>query len=349
MINIDGDYLEGGGQILRTSLALGGLLEKDFKITNIRARRAKPGLQPQHLTCVLAMQKICGAEVEGAELHSKELVFKPHQINSGKYIFDVRDVKESAGSVSLILQTILLPLAFSGKESRVILRGGTHVHFSPCFEYLHEIFLPTVAKMGVHTEIQIRNYGWYPEGMGEIEVRINGAEKLKPLQMVERGSLHKIEGYSFVSNLPLEIADRQKGPALKELVFLNCDKKISVGIKPSVGKGTILFLKAVHENGIGGFFTLGEINKRAEIVGHEAAKKLTEFENGTGAVDEHLADQLMLPAALAEGKTEYSAEKITHHLLTNKYTIEKFVGKEIVQIDGVGKRVEIEGIGFSRG
>ncbi|MFH0972243.1 MAG: RNA 3'-terminal phosphate cyclase [Candidatus Micrarchaeota archaeon] len=347
MIEIDGDYLEGGGQILRTSLSLSALLQTPFTIKNIRARRAKPGLQPQHLTCVNAMQKICGAEVQGAELHSQELQFKPHSIIPGKYLFDVRDVKESAGSVSLIFQTVLLPLAFSGQESHVILRGGTHVNFSPCFEYLNEIFIPAINKMGVHAELQIKNYGWYPQGMGEIEARISGTGRLLPLKMVERGPLQKIEGHSVVSNLPLEIADRQKGPALKELAPLNCEKKISVGEAKSVGKGTILFLKAIHENGIGGFFTLGEINKRAEIVGSEAAKKLLEFEHSNGAVDGHLADQLMLPAALADGKMEYTAEKITNHLLTNKYAIEKFVGKEIIEIDEKSGKVSIEGIGFS--
>ncbi|MEK6954016.1 MAG: RNA 3'-terminal phosphate cyclase [Candidatus Micrarchaeota archaeon] len=357
MIKINGDYLEGGGQILRTSLSLSAILGKEFEISNIRSKRKKPGLQPQHLTAVRAIAKICGAGVKGAELHSTELNFHPTAIKGGKYIFDVSEVKESAGSVSLIFQTVALPLAFSGTDSHLILRGGTHVNWSPCFEYLDEIFLPTVERMGFECELQINRYGYYPIGGGGIEARIGKIDKLKGLQIGNgenaenqldgnRGKLLKIEGVSVVSNLPEDIAKRQKEEALKMLVNFNCDKKIEVKNAASPGKGTMLFLKAVHQNSVAGFFSLGEIGKKAETVGKEAAVRLLEFERSGASVDEHLADQILLFAALAEGKTEFTAAKITNHLKTNAYTIKQFLPDVKIEMDEKNRLVRVEGTGI---
>ncbi len=347
MIEIDGDYLEGGGQILRTSLSLSVLLHKPFIIKNIRAKRKNPGLQPQHLTAVRALHKISDAFVEGAELHSQALTFSPKTINSGKFIFDVSEVKESAGSVSLVLQAILLPLAFSGADSHVILRGGTHVNWSPSFEYLKEIFIPTVGKMGLLAGMEINRYGFYPIGGGEIEVRIKKIGKLTALEQVEPDLLQRIAGISVVANLPDDIARRQKDAALKKLVGYACEKKIETKNAPSFGKGTLLFLKAVHANSVAGFFDLGELGKKAEIVGIEAAEQLIEFEKSKAAVDSHLADQLLPYAVLAEGKTVFTAEKITNHLLTNAYTIKQFIPEAKIDVDGKSGKVEIGGIGFT--
>ncbi|MFH1751268.1 MAG: RNA 3'-terminal phosphate cyclase [Candidatus Micrarchaeota archaeon] len=346
MLSIDGNYLEGGGQILRTSLALSALLGTEFEITNIRSKRNNPGLQPQHLTAVRAMQKICTAKVDGAELHSTRLVFSPSKINGGKYVFDVRDVKESAGSVGLIFQTVALPLAFASASSQLILRGGTHVNWSPCFEYLNEIFLPRIKRMGFVCEMKINKYGYYPIGGGEIEAKINKISVLKGIELQKPGPLTAITGTSLVSNLPEDIAKRQKTSALKELVDFAVNKSISINNTPSPGKGTMLFLKAVHENSAAGFFSLGEIGKKAETVGREAAEKLVEFEKGGMALDEHLADQLLLYAALAEGKTEFSASRVSNHLLTNAYTIKKFLPDVKIGIDEKSKLVGIEGSGF---
>lgn len=346
MLIIDGDHLEGGGQILRTSLSLSAILGMPFEINNIRAKRNNPGLQPQHLTAVKAMQKICSAKVEGAQLHSTKLVFSPSKINGGKYIFDVSDVKESSGSVGLIFQTVALPLAFSGADSHLILRGGTHVNWSPCFEYLDGIFLPTARRMGFVCELKINKYGYYPIGGGEMEALIGNIGKLAGIDLNSPGTLEKITGSSVVSSLPEEIAKRQKSEALKELVDFSCEKKIDVKNTPSPGKGTMLFLKAIHSNSVAGFFSLGEIGKKAEIVGKEAADRLVEFEKSGAALDEHLADQLLLYAALAQGKTRFVAGKITNHLLSNAHTIRQFIPDANIEIDENSGKVEVEGIGF---
>ena len=348
MLTIDGDYLEGGGQILRTSLSLSAILRMPFEISNIRAKRKNPGLQPQHLTCVRSMQKICNARVTGAELHSTKLTFNPSRIVGGKYIFDVSEVKESAGSVGLIFQTVALPLAFSNADSHLVLRGGTHVNWSPSFECLNEVFLPTVRKMGFECELQINSYGYYPMGGGEIEARIKGIGKLEGLGTISPGPLKNIAGSSVASNLPEDIARRQKSEALKALVNFSVDKSISMKNAPSPGKGTMLFLKAIHQNSVSGFFSLGEIGKRAETVGKEAADKLTEFERSGAAVDEHLADQLLLFAALAEGRTEFSASRATNHLHTNAYTIKQFIPEIRINIEEKRGLVQIEGIGFGK-
>ncbi len=356
-IKIDGNYLEGGGQILRTSLALSAITGKAFEIENIRAGRKSPGLAPQHLTAVRAMEKICSANVEGGQLHSLSLRFSPKSIQGGKYVFDISDVKESAGSVSLVFQTICLPLAFSGKDSQIVLRGGTHVNWSPCFEYLNEILLPLAAKFGYAAKMGIKNYGYYPIGKGEIDVEIKAIEKLEGIDISKRsklenanlstrGKLLSITGYSIVSNLPEQIAGRQKEAALKVLVGIDCEKKIEIKSAPSVGKGTILFLKANYENSIAGFFALGEIKKSAEEVGKEAALKLLEFDKSEKALDAHMGDQIMLFAALAHGKTTYTVEKVSNHLKTNAYTIKQFLPDVKIEIDEEKRLVEIEGAGW---
>lgn len=339
--------MEGGGQILRTSLALSAITGKALEIENIRAGRKTPGLAPQHLTAVRAMEKICSANVEGAQLHSLNLSFSPKSIQGGKYVFDVSEVKESAGSVSLIFQTICLPLAFSGKDSQVILRGGTHVNWSPCFEYLNEILLPISAKFGYAAKMGIKNYGYYPIGKGKIEVEIKATEKLVSANLSSRGKLVSITGYSIVSNLPQQIAGRQKDAALKALVGIDCEKKIEIKNAASVGKGTMLFLKTNYENSCAGFFALGEIKKSAEEVGKEAALKLLEFDKTNSALDVHMGDQIMLFAALAHGKTTYTVEKVSNHLKTNAYTIRQFLPDCKIEIDEEKKLVEIVGVGWT--
>ncbi len=345
MIQIDGSYLEGGGQILRTSLTLSALLQREFEISGVRANRNNPGLQAQHLTAVKAMQRVCNAKVEGTELHSTKLKFSPSEIKGGKYIIDVSEVKASAGSAGLIFQALYLPLILT-ENSHIVLRGGTHVKWAPCFEYLKEIFLPVINRMGFGMEMGIKKYGWYPEGGGEMHVKISKAEKLMGIDLTERGELKRIEGVSIVSNLPEEIAKRQKSEALKGFVNFNCGKKILISTEESIGKGTMLFLKAEHENSVAGFFSLGEIGKKAEEVGREAAEELIEFEKSKGAIDVHLADQLLLPAVFAKGKTKFTTNKISKHLLTNAYTIKQFLPEAKIEVDETEGVVEVKGIDY---
>ncbi len=172
MLNLDGSYGEGGGQILRTSLSFSALLGAPVKIERIRAGRPKPGLRPQHLTAVRALARITGAEVAGAELHSQELTFKPRAPKPGHYLFDVAEKSGSAGSVTLIAQTLLPPLLQGGRPSTLILKGGTHVPWSPTAHYLIHVFIPALARLGAPVTMTLERWGWYPRGGGEVRLSL---------------------------------------------------------------------------------------------------------------------------------------------------------------------------------
>jgi len=324
-LEIDGSYGEGGGQILRSSLALSAILKRPIKISKIRAGRKKPGLAAQHLTGVNAIAKITDAEVEGVEIGSQSLKFIPKTIKAGKYTFDVADVRPSAGSISLIFQTIAIPLAFAEVTSIVTLRGGTHVNWSPTVHYLQEAFLPQAAKFGFHGEISLKKWGWYPRGGGEAIAEIKPAEVIRPVKLIERGKLLSISGVSASSNLPKHIVQRQKNRVYDNIRKLDCEVNITEVQEESIGPGTLVFLKATFENTVAGFSSLGERGKRAETVADEACKELMSFLQTNAAVDSHLADQLVLLMALAKGSSTITTSEITRHLVTNIWVAEQFL------------------------
>ena len=340
MITIDGSHGEGGGQILRTALALSTVTGKAVEIVNVRANRAKPGLQPQHLTGVLACAAIAHADIEGASLNSTRLAFAPRRIAGGEYVFDVEQTigRGSAGSVALILQAVLLPLCRADAPSRLILRGGTHVSRSPSIQYLDAVFLPTVRMMGVQADLDLVRWGFYPIGKGEVVARIVPAPRLTPLRLDEPGALKAITGVSAVANLPLSIAERQKQAALALLQSKGHTADIRVQSAPAVGRGTACFLKAELEHGAAGFAALGEIGKRAETVGREAAEACLAFLNTGASVDKHLADQLLPYLVLAEGPSSVTTEEVTSHLLTNRWVIGHFVEREVRVKGALGER-----------
>ncbi|MEK6678633.1 MAG: RNA 3'-terminal phosphate cyclase [Nitrospirota bacterium] len=338
-IKIDGSYGEGGGQILRTSLSLSCVTKRPIEIYNIRKGRKKPGLQPQHLTCVKAAQAISDAEVQGAELQSQNLIFIPQKIKSGDYLFDVGEIKGSAGSVSLVLQTVLLPLLYADAPSTVTIIGGTHVPWSPPFHYLKDVFGAAIAKMGFNIELDIERWGWYPIGGGRIRAVINPAKAFHGLNIVERGRLTAVKGISAVSNLPLSIAERQRDKGISLLNKKGIEAEIDIINAPSVGKGTFFFLLAEFENSIVGFSSLGAIGKRAEEVAEEACKEFFDFIEAKGAVDPHLADQLILYMSVGKGESSFTTSRITQHLLTNIWVIKQFMPVEIKieEMDGAGR------------
>jgi RNA 3'-terminal phosphate cyclase (ATP) len=328
-LQIDGNYGEGGGQILRTTLSLSCLLKKPVEITNIRKGRKIPGLQPQHLTSVNACKSISEAEVEGNKLQSLTLKFSSQKIKGGDFTFNVAEEKRSAGSTSLVLQAILLPLSLAEQSSHITLLGGTHVPWSPPFDYLKEIFLPMVRKIGCQMELQIRKWGWYPKGGGEVHCVIHPVEKLASLNLTERGRLLNLTGISVVSNLPTPIAERQKNQALKILKEKDFSPEIKIVQAPSIGQGTFFFLKAEFENSVAGFGALGEIGKRAEKVAEEACQEFLRFIETNAAVDPHLSDQLIPYLALAEGQSSFTVSRISQHLLTNVWVVQQFLPTKI--------------------
>jgi RNA 3'-terminal phosphate cyclase (ATP) len=336
-IRIDGSYGEGGGQILRTALSFASVLKKEIQIHNIRRGRKAPGLQPQHLTCVDACKDIADAEVEGNKLQSLSLKFSPKTIKRGKFLFDVAKIKGSAGSVSLVLQSILLPLFLAKQSSEVVIKGGTHVPWSPPFTYLQSVFFPTIEKIGCKVKGEIKKWGWYPKGGGEVFFSIDPVEKLLPLDLLEKGRLLKLSGISAVSNLPISIAQRQKDQAYKILKEKKFSLEIELVDAPSIGKGTFLFLVAEFENSLAGFSSLGAIGKRAERVAEEACQEFLKFIQSDAAVEPHLADQLIPYLFLSGGKSAFTVSSVSQHLLTNIWVMKNFLP---VRIEVQGKEGE---------
>jgi RNA 3'-terminal phosphate cyclase (ATP) len=331
MIKIDGSHGEGGGQILRSTLTLSAILGKPVEIFNIRAGRKKPGLQPQHLTGVRAVAEICNGRLEGDELLSQKIVFHPGKIQSGSYEFDVMKVKSSAGSTGMIFQQIAPLLAFGNKESNVVLKGGTHTEWAPPIDYLQEIFLPTVAKMGLYANIDVERWGWYPIGQGIVKAKVQSIkDRLKAVELNERGKLKRLSGLSLVSRLPLSIAEREKEQALerlrgnREVHSQVPEPQIETKSAPSLGTGNYFCLVAEFENAVAGFNSLGKIGKRAEKVADEAVDEFIKFYKSKACIEKHLANQLILYMALAEGKSSFVSE-ISNHVLTNSWVIEQFL------------------------
>ncbi|RPJ02883.1 MAG: RNA 3'-terminal phosphate cyclase, partial [Chloroflexi bacterium] len=312
MIHIDGSTGEGGGQVLRTSLALSILTGQEMRITRIRSRRSKPGLMAQHLQSVQAAASISGAEVEGARLGSSDLVFKPGPARAGRYDFEIG----TAGSTSLVLQTIFLPLSLAGGSSQVAITGGTHNPHSPVFHYLDMQWMPFMRQMGCEAALTMERAGFYPPGGGKVRAVIKRGA-LRPVDIIDRGDLVRIRGISGVARLDMEIATRQKHQALRRLEPLHRDVKIKTIELEAASPGTFLLVMAEFERSQCCFVSLGERGKRAERVADEAVDGLEACLRSSGAVDPFLADQLLLPMALTEGTSSLSTGQVTGHLITN--------------------------------
>ena len=345
LLRIDGSFGEGGGQVLRTSLTLSALTGIPFEIFNIRARRKSPGLRPQHLQAVTALAKICQARLDGAEVGSSTITFRPGTILHGDYRFEIG----TAGSASLVLQTLFLPLSRATKPSRVEIIGGTHVPWSPCFHYLTLQWLEYLRRLGLEVAgplptkvagppptLEMPRAGFYPRGGGSLIANIRPGGVIKPFVLEDRGRLVSVRGISAVGNLPISIAERQKAQAEKRLAQFGSNSRdralalseIELLEMPAVGKGTMLLLMGEFENSRCCYYGLGEIGKRAEKVADEACDALFEFMQTDGVFDEHLADQIVLPLALARGTSRFITPKITTHLLTNLEVIKKFLPVE---------------------
>ncbi|MFN2175004.1 MAG: RNA 3'-terminal phosphate cyclase [Anaerolineales bacterium] len=330
MVRIDGSIGEGGGQILRTALSLSMITGIPFHINRIRANRRIPGLRPQHLAAINAARKISKAETQGVYLNSNSIFFSPKSIFSGSYSFNVG----TAGSAILVLQTILAPLSMANSASSVSITGGTHVPWSPSYEYLKYTWTPFMHEIGLDFLLSLESAGFYPQGGGKIQAVIRPIRNPKPLDYVQRGKLLTISGFSAVANLDKSIAGRQKLRALNilydsKLGIDNSKIKIKLNHLPSQFKGSTLFLNAAYENSRGGFFSLGKKGKLAEKVAEEAVNSLLKFHNDGGAVDWYMADQLLLPVSLIKDRSQFSTSKITNHFHTNREVVSFFLPVKI--------------------
>lgn len=342
MLIIDGSFGEGGGQVLRTSLSLSIITGKPFKIHNIRANRPKPGLQPQHLTCVKAAAEISKAEVEGDFLGSKELVFRPRVFpSSGTYHFSIG----TAGSTSLLFQTLLYPLVLH-KGGILILEGGTHVPFSPSYHYLKYVFLPVLEFFGFKVELEILAYGFYPAGEGKIKAKVYPWNKATIPDFSEKFEPAKLEIHSVISeDLPQHILERQiKGSleVLKKIDLQNIDIRTEkVKAKSS---GTFVFIYSVDKEGFkrAGFTELGRKGYPAEEVGRNAAFKFLNFLKTESHFEEHLTDQILIPIGLLLERgieikfkeVSFTTSRVTQHQLTQRWLIPKFLESIDIKIRG---------------
>jgi RNA 3'-terminal phosphate cyclase (ATP) len=331
VIEIDGSAGEGGGQLLRTALSLSVLTGQAFTMRQIRASRPRPGLRPQHLAAVHAAARISGGVVSGDRIASRQIGFSPGPVRPGDYHFDIG----TAGATSLVLQTVLLPLAMAADASRLSISGGTHVPWSPCFHYLDWHWRPLLSRIGIAFDLALVMAGFYPEGNGELQAGIPGGARPRGIELTARGPLRRVRGLSGVANLAMEIGERQRRQALSRLRILGPAVASDVAVEsfPARSRGTVLLLLAEFEHSQACFFALGARGKPAERVADEAVEALLAFLQTDGAVDAWLADQLLLPLALAPEPSALRTAEVTLHLLTNATLIGSFLPVRIA-VDG---------------
>ncbi len=323
MIEIDGSKYEGGGAILRVATALSAITEKPCHIFNIRKSRPKPGLATQHLLGIQALSQLCNGRLEGDFLGSEEIKFYPGQIQAK----DLHIKIETAGSITLVLQTLIPPALFASEPVKIVFDGGaTDTFFSPTIDYFRYCFLKFLEKMGVKIELNVFRRGYYPEGGAKIEVKILPA-KLKNLNLIERGSLKKILVISGASSTlkNKKVAERQTAGVREVFGRLKLPIEEKIEYYDTRCPGSQICLIAEFEKTIIGTDNLGKLGKRAEDVGKEAALELIKEQKSDTCLDKHMADQILPYIALTPSKSQVTVSEITNHCKTNIWVIERFI------------------------
>ena len=322
MITIDGSIGEGGGQVLRTSLALSLVTGQPFRITNIRAGRKQPGLLRQHLTAVRAATEASGARVKGDVIGSRDLVFEPGAVRPGEYEFAVG----TAGSATLVLQTVLPALMTAAGPSRLVLKGGTHNPWAPPFDFLEKALLPLLGRMGPQVAVRLVRPGFYPAGGGEFTVDIRPAPHLAPLELLERGEVTGRRARAMLARLPDHIAERELNVVRAKLGW-PAETLAVERVEESLGPGNVVVIEVECEHVTEVFTGFGELKRRAESVAAKAVDEARRWLAAGVAVGEHLADQLLVPLAMAGGR--FRTLKPSRHTETSIAVIEQFVGAKI--------------------
>jgi RNA 3'-phosphate cyclase len=325
-IEIDGSLGEGGGQVLRTSLALSLITGKPFHLRKIRAGRARPGLQAQHLMSVKAAAQIGQAKLRGASLGSCDLVFEPGKVSAGEYHFKIG----TAGATSLVLHTIYLPLALAGSESTVTIEGGTHVKASPCFDFLARTWASYLRHLGIAVDVTLERTGFYPRGGGMIHARIGAAARIGSFQGMTTSTIAAATVFCGIAGLPPHVGDRLLQGATMQLQELGLQVEVHQENWKG-GPGCMLGVELPTAPAPTFLFSLGEKGKPAEAVADETVAQVAAFLQAQPlGVDEHSADQLLLPLALADESSQFRVSAVSSHLLTNAVVIQHFLDRKII-------------------
>ncbi len=332
-MTIDGSIGEGGGQILRTSLSLAAITGTEIQIEKIRAKRDKPGLKRQHLTCVNAVAEICGAKVSDVTVGSRELEFAPNAIKAGDYRFDVG----TAGSVTLVAQTIIPVLLKADGVSTVTITGGTHVPYAPTWEFFELCYLPELRRMGAEVEAKLETPGFYPAAGGVIKLKIKPFDESRRNRFYELNSLGDFKGgkvVGVVSALPRSIAEAEAGIVASK--FRELKLKQEIREVESFGPGNYCYVQLDYERASVVISSIGTFNKSRKAVANDVVQQVNEFLKSQKACEKHLADQLLVPAAvLLECRRWYcdamefddwkvDVQKETEHFKTNQLVIDEF-------------------------
>jgi RNA 3'-terminal phosphate cyclase (ATP) len=337
MITIDGSQGEGGGQILRTSLALAAITGTPVRIERIRARRPKPGLQRQHLVAVQAAARVCNGQLEGAELNSREITFCPQAPCAGTYVFDIG----SAGSTTLVLQTVLPILLCTDALSTVTIRGGTHNSMAPPIEFLQESFLPALHRCGASATVELDRHGFYPAGGGSMRTTIQPWQAKSPLVLEARGKAIGRHAEVLLANLPGHVASRE-AQALKHGLHWS-HQEVDEREVAADGPGNAIIARLRYANLTAVFTAFGEMRKAAEQVASECVKQVRRYGEGDAPVCEHLADQLLLPLAIGAGG-RFRTAKPSEHTRTNAAIIARFLGEVVTMAaDGEASTITVRG------
>lgn len=307
MLILDGSQGEGGGQILRSALALSLVTGQPFRLRNIRARRPRPGLMRQHLTALQAAQEVGAAQVEGAEIGASEIRFAPGPVRAGTYTFTVG----TAGSTTLVLQTVLPALVLASGPSFLTLEGGTHNPLSPPFEFLERAFLPLLNRLGPRVEARLERHGFYPAGGGRVRVSVQPTARLGRLELRERGALTATRATAVVSALPVAIAERELA-VLAEQLALPAEACGVEEIRQAHGPGNVVSTEVVSEQLTERFTAFGQKGVPAEAIAAQVAEETRAYLDSGVPVGAHLADQLLVPLALGGGGVFRTLEPTGH-------------------------------------
>jgi len=320
ILHIDGSEGEGGGQVLRTSLTMSMITGTPVRIENIRAKRSKPGLMRQHLACVHAAQAVSDAKVSGAKVGSTSVTFEPKGIKAGDYRFAVG----TAGSTTLIFQTVLPALVMADKASSLTLVGGTHNMWAPSFDFIALAYLPLLKQIGIDVDVQLEKHGFYPQGAGQWKAVVKPASTIESLEVNERGVLIDREAMVTSSGVPDHVAERELNEIAKQCSWPEASlKRRSVR---AMGSGNILSLRLHYEACSEVIESVGKVGLSAEKVANSAVKLLRRFLRAEVPVGEHLADQLLLPMVIGGGGV-FRTVRPSQHTMTNRDVIHRFTDK----------------------